>query len=133
MSRSMWSCDWIRVVRLAGRVLECPEGAGLAEAALFPERAVVGIGAIGTRDRQLTSLLVGELSQNVVLEPLDVVPAQLVQIPDALTVQSLAVDDEHLEDDLGARIRADPLQKHVYCTRVVLAQSGDEVTGCAER
>ena len=117
--------DGVLVVRLRRRVLECPERAGLTEASLLPELLVVEVGAVRSRHRQLAGLLVGELGQDVVLEPLDVLPAELVQVPDAVVVQPLGVEAQHLDD--GHRAGVEPLREHTECSRVSATQGGDQV------
>lgn len=119
--------DGVLVVRRGGRVLERPEGTGLAEATLLPELLVVEVGAVGARHRELAGLLVGELGEDMVLEPLDVHAADLVQVPDAVVVQPLRVEGEHLDD--GHRTGVEPLREDAERPRVATAQGGDEVGG----
>ena len=120
--------DGVLVVRRGGRVLERPEGTGLAEATLLPELLVLEVGTMRPRHhRELAGLLVGELGQDVVLEPLDVHAADLVQVPDAVVVQPLRVEGEHLDD--GHRTGVEPLREDAERPRVATAQGGDEVGG----
>lgn len=119
--------DGVLVVRLGGRVLECPERAGLTEASLLPELLVVEVGAVRSRHRQLAGLLVGQLGQDVVLEPLDVLTAQLVQVPDAVVVQPLGVEGQHLDDCHRAGV--EPLREDTKRLRIATAQGADQV-GC---
>lgn len=117
--------DGVLVVRLRGRVLERPERAGLTEASLLPELLVVEGGAVRSRHRQLAGLLVGKLGEDVVLEPLDVLPAELVQVPDAVVVQPLGVQAQHLDD--GHRAGVEPLREDTKRSRVAATQGGDQV------
>ena len=61
----------------------------------------------------------------MVFEPLDVHAAQLVQVPDAVVVQPLRVEAEHLDDSHRAGV--EPLRENTECTRVATAQGGDEL------
>lgn len=81
----------------------------------------------GARHRELAGLLVGELGEDMVLEPLDVHAADLVQVPDAVVVQPLRVEGEHLDD--GHRTGVEPLREDAERPRVATAQGGDEVGG----
>lgn len=119
------SPDRVGVVRLGRWVLERPEGAGLAERA-SGEELLWSVDGVGAADTEVAGELVGKFHRDVVDEPVDVLAAQLVDLPDVVVVEVLHVEHSQ-EPHQGEWVLLEPFGQYTHGTYVTSGELCDDL------